>query len=194
MLQRPRQSSGRQGRGEHGVALMSTVSRGSRCRGTHECGSGKIFVGGDHLGGTVSRSAGGAACDCALLNWSACYRSCLMCTWFRLRSPMLRWRSGPARDPVKRRHARDAASSASGATAATHGASPTSRSQAGLCASTCPYAAFTARCLPAALPTVSEDDRPPAEETTENAAAGSRAGRHAQSLFGPSHDPHRPEL
>ncbi|MFE9139650.1 ISL3 family transposase [Streptomyces sp. NPDC007355] len=38
-------------------------------------------------------------------------------------------------------------------------------------------------CLPAALPTVSKDDRPPAEETTENAAAGSRAGRHAQSLF-----------
>ncbi|MFB7448110.1 ISL3 family transposase [Streptomyces sp. NPDC056194] len=38
-------------------------------------------------------------------------------------------------------------------------------------------------CLPAALPTVSKDDRPQVEETTENAAAGSRAGRHAQSLF-----------
>ncbi|MEF9915632.1 transposase [Streptomyces sp. P5-A9] len=31
-------------------------------------------------------------------------------------------------------------------------------------------------CLPAALPPVSEDDRPPAEETTENVAASSRAG------------------
>ncbi|MGW2476921.1 transposase [Streptomyces sp. NPDC001665] len=39
------------------------------------------------------------------------------------------------------------------------------------------------RCLPAALPPVSEDDRPPADETIENAAANSRAGRHAQSLF-----------
>ncbi|MFF8262718.1 hypothetical protein [Streptomyces virginiae] len=38
-------------------------------------------------------------------------------------------------------------------------------------------------CLPAALPTVSEDDHPPIKETAENAAAGSRAGRHAQSLF-----------
>ncbi|MEV7676887.1 ISL3 family transposase [Streptomyces sp. NPDC088752] len=38
-------------------------------------------------------------------------------------------------------------------------------------------------CLPAALPLVSKDDRPPVEETTENAAAGSRAGRHAQDLF-----------
>ncbi|CAD55413.1 putative transposase [Streptomyces coelicolor A3(2)] len=38
-------------------------------------------------------------------------------------------------------------------------------------------------CLPAALPTVSEDDHPPVEETTQNAAADSRAGRHAQSLF-----------
>ncbi len=38
-------------------------------------------------------------------------------------------------------------------------------------------------CLPAALPTVSEDDHPPIEETTQNAAADSRAGRHAQSLF-----------
>ncbi|MFI8829161.1 ISL3 family transposase [Streptomyces sp. NPDC053431] len=38
-------------------------------------------------------------------------------------------------------------------------------------------------CLPAALPPVGEDDRPLVEETTQNAAAGSRAGRHAQSLF-----------
>ncbi|WP_374325232.1 ISL3 family transposase [Streptomyces sp. AP-93] len=38
-------------------------------------------------------------------------------------------------------------------------------------------------CLPAALPTVSEDDPPPVEESTENAAADTRAGRHAQSLF-----------
>lgn len=38
-------------------------------------------------------------------------------------------------------------------------------------------------CLPAALPTVSEDDPLPVEGTTENAAAETRAGRHAQSLF-----------
>ncbi|MCX5199815.1 ISL3 family transposase [Streptomyces sp. NBC_00249] len=38
-------------------------------------------------------------------------------------------------------------------------------------------------CLPAALPTVSENDPPPIEETTENAAADTRAERHAQSLF-----------
>ncbi|MCD9904508.1 ISL3 family transposase, partial [Streptomyces sp. MT29] len=38
-------------------------------------------------------------------------------------------------------------------------------------------------CLPTALPTVSEDDHQPVEKTTDNAAAGSRAGRHAQRLF-----------
>ncbi|WP_198533522.1 ISL3 family transposase [Streptomyces sp. AcH 505] len=38
-------------------------------------------------------------------------------------------------------------------------------------------------CLPAALPPVSGDVRPPAEGSIENAAASSRAGRHAQSLF-----------
>ncbi|WP_436843764.1 ISL3 family transposase [Streptomyces hundungensis] len=38
-------------------------------------------------------------------------------------------------------------------------------------------------CLPAALPTVSEEDPPPVEEATEDAAVNTRAGRHAQSLF-----------
>ncbi|GAA2923365.1 ISL3 family transposase [Streptomyces enissocaesilis] len=38
-------------------------------------------------------------------------------------------------------------------------------------------------CLPAALPPVSEDDHLLAEESTENAAVSSRAGRHAQRLF-----------
>ncbi|MFD7861437.1 transposase [Streptomyces sp. NPDC059783] len=38
-------------------------------------------------------------------------------------------------------------------------------------------------CLPAALPTVTEDDHQPVAKNTDNAAAGSRAGRHAQSLF-----------
>ncbi|WP_405786562.1 ISL3 family transposase [Streptomyces sp. NBC_00029] len=39
-------------------------------------------------------------------------------------------------------------------------------------------------CLPAALPAVSEDDPPPAGETGKGTAADTRAGRHAQSLFG----------
>ncbi|MGW8768680.1 ISL3 family transposase [Streptomyces sp. NPDC055815] len=38
-------------------------------------------------------------------------------------------------------------------------------------------------CLPAALPPAGESDIAPAEETTENAAADTRAGRHARRLF-----------
>ncbi|MFF3484172.1 transposase [Streptomyces sp. NPDC002701] len=62
------------------------------CRGTRERGSGKNFVGGDHLGATVDQTAGRAACECALWNWSACYRGFLMCRWPLLRVPMLWWR------------------------------------------------------------------------------------------------------
>lgn len=40
-------------------------------------------------------------------------------------------------------------------------------------------------CLPAALPTVSEDSPEPGEDTAETAASDTRAGRHAQSLFEP---------
>ncbi len=61
---------------------------------------------------------------------------------------MLWWRSAPARDPVNQQGVRDADSSAGGAIATMYGASPMSRSQAGLCASTFPYAVCTARTRP----------------------------------------------
>ncbi|WP_432758531.1 transposase [Streptomyces virginiae] len=123
---------------EHGIQV-------GRCRRTNGRGSGKIFVGGDHLEDGIGQRTWRAACDCALLNWSVCYHSCLMCWWSRSRSLTLWWRSGPARDPVFQWDVRDADSSARGATAAMPGAYLTSRSPAGLYSSTCPYAVCTAR-------------------------------------------------
>ncbi|GAA3909969.1 hypothetical protein GCM10023084_72600 [Streptomyces lacrimifluminis] len=49
-------------------------------------------------------------------------------------------------------------------------------------------------CLPAALPSAEEADPAPDEKTTENAAADTRAGQHAQRLFQAVHPGSLPRL